>query len=374
MNLTIRSAFPVLEELIYLDTAFRGLCPRPVMEAARQFLERRTQGTAGRDKDWEDIMERVRRSVADFVNARAEEIAFTTNTTDGTNIVAEALGVQSGENIVWDDLAHPSNKLVWLHQQAKNGVENRVVTSKAGAVEFSEFERLVDDQTRVVSVSYVAHSNGWRQDVKRLADLAHAHGAYLHVDAIQAIGCLQVDVKESNIDFLACGGYKWLMGPVGLAFLYVREELLDRLAPPRQGWMQLRSWESWRDYSQPPKIHLSARKFETGTLHTQGLFELEEALSFLNGIGMEQVEATVLRLSSMLWQGMADSGMNLITPPGTRSGIVACKIDHEEQVAEALRANHIAATVRQGTVRLAPHFFNTQAEIEQVLDVITGLS
>jgi selenocysteine lyase/cysteine desulfurase len=370
MDPRIRSDFPVTEELTYLDTAYDGPYPLPVLEAGREFLEKRTRGAAGRVPEWLQVLEEAKVDLARLIGASACEIAITTNTTEGTNIVATALRFGPGANVVWDDLGFPSNAVVWHGLERRTGVENRVVRSKDGAVTLADFERLVDNRTAVISISYASHRNGYVPDVKGLADLAHAHGAYLHVDGIQAVGAVGVDVKATGIDFLTSGVYKWLLGPIGLAFFYVREELLPELEPVFRGFLQV---EGWADDAHllPGAFYESARKFETATVHFQGAFELKAALDYLNGVGMDSIEAQVLRLSSRVWHGLKDLGLELFTPPGPRSGIVTCVVEDGQAVGRLLEENGIVASVNLGReLRISPHFFNTEEEIDHLLSVL----
>jgi selenocysteine lyase/cysteine desulfurase len=370
MDPKIRADFPVTEELTYLDTAYDGPYPLPVLEAGREFLEKRTRGVGGRVPDWLEVLEEAKADLASLIGAKACEIAITTNTTEGTNIVATALPFGTGDNVVWDDLGFPSNAVVWHGLERRTGVENRVVRSKDGAVTLADFEQLVDDRTVVISISYASHRNGYVPDVKGLADLAHAHGAYLHVDGIQAVGAVGIDVKAAGIDFFTSGVYKWLLGPIGLAFFYVREGLLSELEPVFWGFLQV---EEWADDAHllPQAFYASARKFETATVHFQGAFELKAALDYLNGVGMDRIEAQVLRLSSRVWHGLKDLGLELFTPPGPRSGIVTCVVDDGQAVERVLEENGIVASVNLGReLRISPHFFNTEEEIDHLLSVL----
>jgi cysteine desulfurase/selenocysteine lyase len=370
MNPKIRSDFPVTKGLTYLDTAYDGPYPLPVLEAARAFLESRARGSGGRLEDWLQVLEQNKAALADLINATPGELAITTNTTQGTNIMATSLGFQPGDNVVWDDLSYPSNAVVWRSLESRRGVESRVLKNVGGAVSLAQYEKAVDGRTRIISVSHVSHRNGFVYDLRGLADLAHAHGAYLHVDGIQAVGAIAVDVKRAGVDFYTSGVYKWLLGPIGLAFFYVREELLPKLEPVFHGFLQV---ESWADGAHllPQTFHETARKFETATVHFQGAFELRAALEYLHGVGMERIEKQVLRLSSKVWQGLKDLGLRLFTPPETRSGIVTCIVDDGESVSTLLRENGIVVSLNLGReLRVSPHFFNTQEEIDHLLSVL----
>lgn len=377
MNAQIRSDFPVTQDLAYLDTAYDGPYPLPVLQAGTDFLERRSKGTAGRVGDWLGVMAEVRGKVAELINAKPHEVAITTSTTQGTNLVATSLPFGPGDNVVWGSQSYPSNGLVWLAQEKRTGLENRIIEDERGALRVSDFVPVVDDRTKVVSVSHVSYSNGHVADLRGLADLAHEHGAYLHVDAIQAVGAIRVDVKEMGVDFLTCGTYKWLLGPLGLAFFYVKEELLRSMIPVFAGEMQAKAWsDPLQEFAQgefPAELHETASKFEYATVHFQGLFELRAALDYILGIGVDRIEEQVLKLSSKLWTGLDDLGFEMRTPQGTQSGIVTCVVGDAEKVDELLSENRIVASLKSGNrLRVSPHFFNTEGEIDHLLSVMEG--
>jgi len=176
------------------------------------------------------------------------------------------------------------------------------------------------------------------------------------------------------VDFLTCGTYKWLLGPLGLGFLYVREALLPALQPVFGGELQVKTWTDVSDL-RPEKFYEDARKFERATMHYQGVYELRAALAYINRIGMDEIEEQVLRLSSRVWTGMDDLGLELITPQGTRSGIVACVVSDAQRTAELLADHRIVGSVRAGNeLRVSPHFFNTEREIDHLLSVLELLA
>ena len=394
MNEKVRSDFPVTSELIYLDTAYYSPYPLPVYQAGRDFLDMRVSRTGGRTSEWADVMDEARDRIAKLINAKPDEIAITTNTTEGTNIVATSLGLQPGDNVVWDDLDYPSNIVVWLNQEQTRGVQNREAKNRQGVLDVVDFEPLVDSRTRVLSVSHVSDRNGYVHDLKSLADLVHAHGGYLHVDGIQAVGALQMDVKALGVDFLTCGTYKWLLGPTGLGFFYVKEELLSELQPVFCGWRQVKEWQPYPDFPlrlYPRELWGSARKFECATVHFQGLYELKAALDYIDGIGMDKIERQVLQLSSKVWRGLHDLGAELKTPRGTRSGIVTCWVNDGRRTEELLTKRNITVSVKpaddpreyvgryqeslgsapiRSDLRISPHFFNTEEEIDHLLSVL----
>ncbi|MCJ7624827.1 MAG: aminotransferase class V-fold PLP-dependent enzyme [Anaerolineaceae bacterium] len=369
MNSDIRSLFPVTQECIYLDTAYTAPIPTPCMKASFEFTELRSRGKAGRVDDWIKEMDRAKINLALLINAHPDEIVLTTNTSEGTNIVASSLQINKPDNIIWDDLEYNSNKLVWLNLQQKNNIENRIVRSNQGAIRFEDYEKVVDENTRVISLSLVAHNGGYRYDARQMADLAHENGAYLHVDACQAVGAFKIDVKEDEIDFLTCGAYKWLLGPTGLAFLYIREGLIPKLEPIYRGWMQVKEW------SQDPEkiadiLFETAQKFQTGTIHFQGIYELNAALNFIQEVGLDQIEKHNFALSRKLWNMLNEIGMEMYTPEGTMSSIVTCMTPPNMDAGRFLAENNIIVTSREGLIRFSPHLFNIDAEIEHAVEVL----
>ncbi|TEU13070.1 aminotransferase class V-fold PLP-dependent enzyme, partial [Candidatus Bathyarchaeota archaeon] len=319
---SIRRDFPALEEWTYLDNSFVGLYPRQVREGYDEFLDRwmnfSAAGTRTILTEWLEKAERVRRMVADFIGASPREIAFTTCTGSGLNIVVNGTRWKRGDNVVFPENEHNPLDTTTLR---RNGVESRAVEVNDGRIDLSDLEKAVDDHTRLVQVSQVSYINGFRFDLKDVADIAHEHGAKVLVDATQAIGALVTDVKKEDVDYLSAAPYKYLMGPAGLAFLYVRSEHIGDLEPDRVGWKN-QLWEG--DHAEEPlkDVH-SAVKFEYGTLHFQGVYGLERSLEYLNDIGMDKVERRVLMLSEYLWSRLNEIGKRMYTLRGTRSPVVS---------------------------------------------------
>ena len=179
--------------------------------------------------------DQVRAAFAGLIGAQPAEIGFLFSTSEGENIVAHALGLTRGDNVVVDELHYNTSFVLYSHLEQTTGVELRIVKAREGGVTAADFAPHVDRRTKVVSVAWVSHQNGFRHDMPPLADLAHRHGAWLYADAVQAVGMFPIDVKTSGVDVMTTGTYKWLLGSYGVAPFYVRAELLDRIAPDRMG-------------------------------------------------------------------------------------------------------------------------------------------
>lgn len=370
MNIeSIRRDFPALEEWTYLDNAFVGLYPRQVREGYEEFLDKwmnfSAEGTKTILTEWLEKAEKVREMVADFIGASPQEIAFTACTGSGLNIVVNGTKWEKGDNVVFPENEHNPLDTMMLR---RHGVETRAVEVREGWVDLSDLEKAVDDHTRLVQVSQVSYINGFRFDLKGVADIAHEHGARVVVDSTQAIGALVTDVKKEGVDYVSAAPYKYLMGPAGLAFLYVKSDLIGKLEPDRIGWKN-QIWEG--DHAEEPlDATLSAKKFEYGTLHFQGVYGLERSLKYLNDIGMENVERRILQLSSYLWSRLSEIGKKMYTPLGTRSPIVSFYEQDAVETSAKLMEEKVKVTGREahgGHIRVSPHFYNTTEDIDHFI-------
>ena len=236
--LGVRGDFPVVNEGVYLDSAYIAPSPTPTVDAVRAFLEAKTRDPVRLGPMVEEA-DAVRRKFARLIGATEPEIGVLYATSEGENIVAQALDLGAEDNVVIDDLHFDTTYVLYQRLAEARGVEIRIVPSSGGAVPVDAFADHIDGRTRLVSVAWVSNQNGYRHDLAALAQLAHAHDAYLYADAIQGIGMLDLDVKEVGIDFLTAGTYKWLLAGHGVAPLYVREELLDLVVPDRYGHLHV---------------------------------------------------------------------------------------------------------------------------------------
>jgi selenocysteine lyase/cysteine desulfurase len=250
------------------------------------------------------------------------------------------------------------------------GFEVRKVANVDGRVPFRAMANAVDDRTKLVNVSQVSYTNGFRHDLKQLADLAHAHGAYLFSDSTQSIGSFPVDVRDDDVDFLTCGVYKWLLGPVGLAFFYIKRELQDQFVPLGHGWKQIRDFKYSDDRTRTPDVVRSAffddaRRYEFGSVNFHGIYALRPALELVEQIGLTWIEQRVLTLNGYLRAQLTDHGFELFTPHDTESGITTFYVQEETSLSEYLSQQKIAVTARKGCeqIRVSPHFFNTEDDI-----------
>ncbi len=365
--LGVRADFPVVENGIYLDSPYIAPSPRQVIEAGQAFLDAKGNDPLPLGAMLEET-DQVRSKFAELIGAKESEIGIVDATSAGENLVANSLDLGAGDNVVIDDLHYETTFVLYRHLEETRGVELRILASEDGAASPEEFAELVDDDTRLVSVSWVSHQNGYRHDLKALAELAHAHGAYLYSDAIQGIGMLALDVEDVGVDFLTSGTYKWLLGGFGVAPFYVRKSLLDLVRPDRLGAFSVaRNLGDFRF-----ELHKSGSKYMYATPAFGAVFQLRAGLDYLLQVGVENIERYTVDLATRLHQGLTEQGFEVLTPAGNDSAIVTFRHgrDHE-MVTRALEDAGIQATVREdsGQIRVGPALFNNAAEIDQFLDV-----
>ena len=370
--LGVRKDFPALRELTFLNTAYTGLIPQAVVDAARDWTDTRARRTYTVGEMLAKADE-VRKLYAAMFGAGEDEIAFLSSTTEGENLVVNSLDFKAGDNVVYDDLVYPSTPVIYRRLADTQGVEIRVVKSRDGAAPVDEFKKLVDGRTRLISVAWVNNNSGYRHDMKALAALAHAHGAYLYSDAVQFIGTGPVDLHAEGVDFCTSGTYKWLMAGFGVAAFYVRRELLDKINPSNVGW------RSPGNRSTQPK---SAKQFEYATLAFGDLYELGAALNYLRNIGLDTIEARSQVLVKRLRSGLVERNIPIATPENNRSPIVSFYIRmRSAEAAKILDAERVKVSLQDAApadgsmtrVRVALSFFNNEGDVDRLLEVAVKL-
>ena len=365
--LGVRPDFPVVNTAAYLDSAYITPSPRQAVEAARAFIadKARDPVSLGGMLEETDLM---RRTFARLVGASEPEIGVLYATSDGENVVARALDLGAGDNVVIDDLHYETTYVLYRHLAETRGVEIRIVPSVDGSASAEAYEARVDGRTRLISVAWVSHQNGYRHDLRALAELAHAHRAYLYADAIQGIGMLDLDAKEVGIDFFTAGTYKWLLGGYGVAPFYVREELLDLVAVDRFGSLHIA--EELGDHRF--RLHTDARKYGYATMAFGGVFQLRAALDYLLRVGVDRIEAHTVPLANRLNQGLRAQGYDVWTPAGNRSAIVTFEHGRDiDMVRRSLDEAGIRVSFKEGGVklRIGIALFNNAEEVDRLLAV-----
>ncbi|WP_326523641.1 aminotransferase class V-fold PLP-dependent enzyme [Sphingomonas sp.] len=365
----VREDFPIVANgRAFLNSAYIAPVSRQVADAAAGFMRAKAEApmTLGMLLG---TTERVRKQFAALIGADADEVGLLFSTAEAENLIASGLELRPGDNVVIDDLHYDTEFILYRELERTRGIELRVAKNRSGRVGVAEFAPLVDRRTRLLSVAWVSHRNGFRHDLAALAELAHAHGALLYADAIQGIGALAIDVKKERIDFLCAGSYKWLFAGWGVAPFYCRRDRLDRLRLDRFGEMHAsaRADGSFAIDGTARRFDYSSRAF--GEVHALGA-----ALDHIGALGVPQIEAQCTGLAMRLRDGVERLGLQPLTPPGNRSPIVSLVAPRPiEAVRTAFDRAGVDVTARQGMIRIAPAVFNTETDIDRALDVLKGL-
>jgi selenocysteine lyase/cysteine desulfurase len=364
--LGVRPDFPAAGSGLYLNSAYIAPTPVAVSDAARAFAERKASKPIPLDEMLRKTDE-VRAQFARLVKAAPEEIGFLFATSEGENIVASALDLNAGDNVVVDALHYNTTFVLYRHLEQTKRIELRIVSHRDGRVTADDFARAIDNRTRLVSVAWVSHQNGFRHDMRPIADAAHAHGALFYTDAVQALGMFPVNVRDAGVDFMTSGTYKWLLGGFGAAPFFVRRELLDRVRVDRLGALHVERELGDHRY----EIFRTAKKFEYATLPFAEIYQLGAALAYLERVGVDRIERHTVGLARELRDGLAAAGFRALTPANNGSSIVSVELAATAQTRarDILDANGVQVSFREkGTqIRVSPALFNTRGEIQRFL-------
>ena len=358
---SVRRDFPVLEETTYLNSAAAGPVARQAAEAATLFyLEMMKEGDARWD-EWLERREIVRRRVAKFINAEPDEIAFTTNTSSGMNIIVDALAGRG--DVISCDLEFPVSTITWLHRNV------RVV--QVGAVEgelrTEDVVHAMNERTATICLSHVQYSNGFRANLEELGKTKKDH-AFV-VNASQSAGAFKLDVKAMGIDALCATGHKWLLSGYGSGFVYLSRRLLDETPARAIGWLSVEEPFEMRNREYLLRKD-AATHVEWGCPHFAGIFALGASVEYLLSLGREKIEERVLMLNRRLTERLTRENWRVLSPLGNesaRSGETLVATERPKRIVALLSRHNIAVTEKPQGIRISTHFFNNEEDIERLV-------
>lgn len=367
--------FPWMEgESVYLNAASTGPLPERTVLAQHAFTRTRAAPHRLSHEEQFGVLSRCRAQLATLVGAAVEEIALAGNTGAGINLAAWSLPLGPGDVVVVPDLEFPANMYPWMAGAAVRGFTLVVVPARDGLLDEAAVLQALDrPNVRLLAISWVGFATGVVADIERLGAECRARGIYFVVDAIQGLGPLTINLARCHVDVFACGAQKWLLGPWGTGFTYVRRELLRTLTPQPVSWMgvlasndfsQLLAYDlTWRD---------DARRFEQITLPFQDFAGLAASLGLLQELGARAVAAHIKARTRELLEGAAALGIPLVTPRTRHAGIASVRPDDAQAASGRLTAARVAHSVREGTIRLAPHCYTTASDVERALSALAG--
>lgn len=369
-----RDEFPVCERWAYLDHAAVSPLPRSTAARLHTWVDDQERNGVTNWPDWEAKLRHARGDVARLVHAHPDEIAFVNSTTQGINIVAEGFPWNPGDSVVTAAEEYPSNLYPWMNLAAR-GVGLRLVPSREGRVWVDDLVAACDASTRLLTLSHVEFASGFRNDLDVLGTFCREHGIAFFVDAIQGLGPLEIDVSRTPVDFLAADGHKWLLGPEGAGFCYVRREWIDRLRPTGVGWHSVVG-----SYNAEPEFVLkpTAERWEGGSYNMPGLQGFAASVALLLGVGPAAVSRRILDRAEAVRELARAAGWRPVgsTRPEDVSGIVALEkpgVD-PNAVVRGLRARGIAAACRRSRLRFSPHVYNNGDDLGRLAEALGELS
>jgi selenocysteine lyase/cysteine desulfurase len=365
---SVRADFPIASTQTYLNSAAIHPMSVPSSKALTDHIAFRLKGGGeGRADFGEEQQKDLKRRFGQLIGAKADEIAFIQNTSDGENIVVMGMDLpKRGGNVVLDELHFETSLYMYKSLEAK-GVELRLVKHRDWAIDIKDMERAIDRNTRLVSMALVSNVNGYLHDARAISDLAHAHGAYVFADMVQAAGAVPVDVRAMGIDFGSSATYKWLMGERGFGFLYVRDDLQGTVVPTtRYGHRQItrfdRSGLTWEPLP-------GAARYETGTFPNSLALCSYTSLQYIERLGLPNIRAHARQLTDRLQKELPARGYRSLTPKGNETPIVAFALKDAAATAARLRDARVTSTIiaNENRMRLSVSVFNTHEDIDRLI-------
>lgn len=364
----IRSEFDYLKNnKIYFNHAAIGPLSNKVVERINKFVELRSTGEIENYPSLLSAQKSVKRKLSKIFNVKPERFAFIDSVSNGFNILAQGIEWKTGDRVILNDIEFPANVYPFLNLKLL-GVEIDFVQSRNGRIDVKDIESLLTPRTRLLSISAVQFLSGFRADLNEIGRLCKSHNIIFSVDAIQAAGAVNIDIKKSNIDFLCGGSHKWFMGLQGASYFYLTEELQSMLKQKFVGWLSVENSWNFTDY----KLDFlkTAERFQNGSTNVIGFIAFDETLNLFESIGIDEIEKNILENSEYLMNGLDNIGLDPILKNASKkylSGIVSVSNTYAEKIMNKLKTLGFTFSCREGKMRFSPHFYNTKDEIDKLI-------
>ncbi len=362
----IRSRFPILGKKIYLNSCSQGALSDAVEDGLRQYIASWHEHGSPWDI-WVEEYEAARSQFASFIGAASDEVAIIPYASAGINSIASALSFAQRKKVVLGEFEFPTMGHIWLAQQ-RRGAQIEFVSSVGNVIPSENYERAIDRDTLIVPVTGVCFMNGFRSPVSELVQLAHAHGALVMLDDYQDCGTRPVNVRATGVDFYVTGTLKYLLGPPGLAFLYVKKELISSLEPTMTGWFAQANPFAFDVRHLDPSP--SARRFEAGSPPVPNIYAAVRGIGLLQEIGLDNIAAHIERLAQALLRGASQLGLASKTPDDSVGPLVVVQCANAAALVEKLATGGVVCSSRHDGLRLSFHVYNTLDDVESVLEVL----
>ncbi len=364
-----RSRFPLLREKIYLNSCSQGALSDAVELALKECVESWNRYGSPWER-WVEVQEELRSEFASLVGADTDEVAITFSASSAIGAVASALNYRKRPVVLMGELEFPTMSHIWL-AQVRRGARITWVPAHAGANDPGDYRALVSERTMIIPATHVCFSNGVRNDAAGIARAAHEAGALFMLDDYQSCGTRPVDVRALGTDFYIAGALKYLLGTAGVAFLFVRKDLIQTLQPTLTGWFAQADPFAFDSRNHRPSP--TARRFQSGTPPVAPIYAALAGIRLLRSLGLERVEHRVAALVRRFIEGAAARGWRLKTPPDSRGPLVVVDTGNAEHLVAELARQGIIVSTRDRGLRISFHAYNSPDDVDAVLDALGRL-
>lgn len=370
-----RKYFPYLNNgTLYFNHAALGPISSLVRQSLDKYILQRSETLIENYFETLPQVNEAKKRIARMLNVEKSRIAWIDNVSNALNLVANGITWERGDQIILNDLEFPSNVYPFLNLK-NEGVEIIFAKSAEGKVGIEQIETLVTNNTKLISISMVQFLTGYRADLKSIGEFCKEKGIIFCVDGIQGAGVVQINAEENNIDFFAGGSQKWLMGLQGSSYFYISQKLQDKISQKYVGWTSIK--DAWNLLNYDLSLLDSADRYQNGTNSRIGLIAIDASLKLFEEIGYNKIEQCVLNNSKYLINLLSDAGFNVILKDISSenlAGIVTFTHDKAELIVNKLKEENVICSVREGLVRLSPHFYNNNEDLEKFMEILKDIA
>ena len=362
---SVRDRFPIFATKTYINSCSQGALSTDVSNSYLQYLaDRNAKGAAW--SEWMELASTARQEFAALIGADADEVAINTSTSAAVSSLSSCMEWPGErDTVVVTDFEFPTIGQIW-HAQERRGARVTHVSAHEGNISLEQFASAIDDRTRLVSLTHVSFRDGSKLDIPAIIDLAHERGARVLLDSYQALGTMEVNVKALDVDFLVCGTVKYLLGSAGLAFLYVRRDLIEEMVPTTLGWFSQRDIFAMNNHSNDPAR--DARRFEMGTPPVPNLYAGIAGIKLIRTVGTSAIERHIAQLTHAIRVRAVDRGFRVVTPaePSRHGAIIALHSSNVNELRIRLSSADVVVSGRGNNLRISPHIYNNTTDIDRL--------
>ena len=366
-----RSLFPYLKTgKVYFGHASTAPLSTYVSDRLKEYIHVRSETKIDDYSAVLKSIENVKNGLAEMINSTPDRIAFTDNTNNGINMLAQSVVWKQNDRIILNDIEFPANVYPFMNLK-QLGVEIDFVKSHNGSVSAEDIINAITPATKLISVSQVQFLTGYRIDLELLGKVCKEKGIIFSVDAIQGLGAVRLDVQKSNIDFISCGTQKWLLGLQGLAFIYLSQKLQESMRPSQPGWLSVE--DAWNLLDYKLDIKETADAFQPGTMNYPAIHVMDASLKLFKEFGLDKIENRIIDNSVYFISRLKEIGITPYLADVDRkylSGIVSFVHPSADKIFHELLHNNIISSLRDNVIRFAHHFYNTKEDIDKAITVL----